>query len=133
MSNTTNSNAVISKWKNIFLVFCCISGVYITFGLLRKRRWPEDVISFWRYSLQNARLLKCIKIQLSAPLWTVNMLNGPKDCLILPDSIFVIFFDHYWKKITSEDSVLVVSDILRLFVNILTPNDKYSLAVKASL
>ena len=32
---------------------------------------------------------------------------------------------------SSIDSVLVVSEILRLFLNVLTPNDKYSLLVKA--
>ena len=32
-----------------------------------------------------------------------------------------------------KNSVLVVSRILRRFVNILTPNEKYSLSVKASV
>ena len=35
-------------------------------------------------------------------------------------------------KNTSKNSVLVVSQILRLFVNILTPDGKYSLSVKGS-
>ena len=47
------------------------------------------------------------------------------------------YFSHIfwslWKKISSKNSVLVVSEILRLFVNILTPDDKYSLSVKASV
>ena len=37
------------------------------------------------------------------------------------------------KKISSKNSVLVVSEILRLFVNILKPDGKYSLSVKASV
>ena len=37
-----------------------------------------------------------------------------------------------WKHINSKNSVLVVSEILRLFVNILTHDEKYSLSVKAS-
>ena len=37
------------------------------------------------------------------------------------------------KKISSKNSVLVVSETLRLFVNILTPDDKYSLSVQASV
>ena len=53
------------------------------------------------------------------------MLKGPRDCLNLHGSIFVIFLDD------SERSVLVVSEILRLFVNILTPDEKYSLSLKA--
>ena len=46
---------------------------------------------------------------------------------------FCQIFWSLWKGITSANSVLVVSKILRLFVNILTPDDKYSLSVKASV
>ena len=42
-------------------------------------------------------------------------------------------FWSLWKEISSKNSVLVVSEILRLFVNILTPDEKYSLSVKASV
>ena len=44
---------------------------------------------------------------------------------------FCNIFWSLWKNISSKNSVLVVSEILRLFVKILTPNDKYSLSVKA--
>ena len=37
------------------------------------------------------------------------------------------------KKISLKNSALVVSEILRLFVNILKPDGKYSLSVKASV
>ena len=39
----------------------------------------------------------------------------------------------FWKKIGSKTSVLVVSEVLRLFLNILTPDEKYSISVKASV
>ena len=42
-------------------------------------------------------------------------------------------FSSFSKKISSKNAVSVVSEILRLFVNILTPDDKYSLSVKASV
>ena len=42
-------------------------------------------------------------------------------------------FSSFSKKISSKNAVSVVSEILRLFVNILTPDDKYSLLVKASV
>ena len=45
---------------------------------------------------------------------------------------FSQIFWSLWKKISSKNSVLVVSSILTLFVNILTPDDKCSLSVKAS-
>ena len=37
------------------------------------------------------------------------------------------------KKIRSKNSFLVVSEIFRLFVNILTPDEKYSLSVKENV
>ena len=36
-------------------------------------------------------------------------------------------------QISSNSSVLLVYEILRLFVNILTPDDKHSLSVKATV
>ena len=46
---------------------------------------------------------------------------------------FCYTFWSLWKEISSKNSVLVVSEILRLFVNILTPDEKFSLLVKASV
>ena len=85
------------------------------------------------YRLQKAWLLKYIKSHESEHLWTVNMLKGPKHCLNLHGSSFVIFFKHSKKTSALKNSVIVLSDILVLFVNILTPNDKYSLSVKVSV
>ena len=38
-----------------------------------------------------------------------------------------------WKEIYSKSSVLVVSEILGQFVNLLTPDAKYSLSVKVGV
>ena len=46
---------------------------------------------------------------------------------------FCHIFWSFRKKISSKNSVLVVSEILRLFVNILTPDEKYCLPVKTSV
>ena len=43
---------------------------------------------------------------------------------------FCHIFWSLWKKISSKNSVLVVSENFRLFVNILKPDDKYFLSVK---
>ena len=46
------------------------------------------------------------------------------------------FSQIFWsleKKINLQNSVLVVLELLRLFVHILTSNDKYFLSVKASV
>ena len=42
-------------------------------------------------------------------------------------------FWSLWKKISSKNFVLVVSEILRLFVNILTPDEKRYVSVKANV
>ena len=85
------------------------------------------------YRLQKAWLIKCLKSPMSEHLWTVSMLKGPKHCLNLHGSSFVKFFGHYRRTQVRKNSGLVVSDILRLFLNILNPNDKYSVSVKVCL
>ena len=62
----------------------------------------------------------------------VNIVKAPKHCINLHGSFFV-FFSSLWKQISSKNSVLVVSEISRLFLNIFTPDDNYSLSVKASV
>ena len=42
-------------------------------------------------------------------------------------------FRSLTQKIRSKNPVFVVSEILRLFVNILTPDEKYSFLVRASV
>ena len=56
--------------------------------------------------------------------------KGSQTVLKSGRQVFWHFFLSLWKKINSKISVLVVSIMLRLLVNILTPEDKYSLPVK---
>ena len=56
------------------------------------------MITLWNYRLENVGLLKWLKNSVSEHLWTVNMFKGPKDCLNLDGSVFVIFFDHSENK-----------------------------------
>ena len=46
---------------------------------------------------------------------------------------FCNVFPSFRKKIISKNTNLVVSEILRLFVNIFTPDDKYSPSIKAGV
>ena len=46
---------------------------------------------------------------------------------------FCYIFWSLWKEISSKNSFLEVPEILRLFGNILTPDEKYSLSVKSSV
>ena len=86
------------KIKKIFSIFSCNSRICIKFGILWKTRWPSVVNCFQNYRLEKAGLLKCLKRPVSEHLCIVNVLKGPKDCLNLQGSIFVIFFDPSERK-----------------------------------
>ena len=59
--------------------------------------------------------------------------KGSETLLKSARQYFCHIFWSLWKEISSKNSFLEVSEILRLFVNILRLDDKYSLAVKASV
>ena len=46
---------------------------------------------------------------------------------------FIYVFGSLWKKIIQKNVFLKVSEILRLFLHILTPDEKYSLSLRASV
>ena len=125
--NTTNSNATFSESKkylpNFVLHFRNLHKIRNT---LKKKRWASKVTCFLNYRLQKAGLLKCLKSPVSGHLRKANMLQVRKHCLNMHTRVFLSYFCALWKNIRSKNCVLVVSEILRLFVNILTPDDKYS-------
>ena len=59
--------------------------------------------------------------------------KGSKTLLKSPQQCFCQILWSLWKKNCSKNAVLEVSEILWLFFNILTPDEKYSLSVKASV
>ena len=66
-------------------------------------------------------------------LMSSQYIKGSKPLLKSAQQYFCQIFRSLWKKIPSKISDLVLSGILRLFVNILTPDEKYSLSVKSSV
>ena len=74
------------------------------------------------------------------PKWTgvrpLMDIQHVKTSKTLSKSTWQYFCHIFWalfKKISLENFVLVVCEILRLFANILTPDEKCSLSVKASV
>ena len=59
--------------------------------------------------------------------------KGSEPHLTSARQYFCQIFLSFRKKISTKNSVLVVSEILRLFVNILPPNEMYCLSVKTSV
>ena len=59
--------------------------------------------------------------------------KGSETILKSARQYFSQIFWSLWREIGSKNSILVVTEILIHFVNILRPDDKYSLSVKASV
>ena len=59
--------------------------------------------------------------------------KGNKTLLKSPWQYFCDIFWSLWEKMSLVNYFLVVSEILKLFVNILTPYKKYSLSATASV
>ena len=120
--------------QNIFSqFFFCISGIYIKFTILSKKSCASEVISFWNYWLENAELLKCPKSHRVRTLTDSQDFKGSETLLKSAREYFDDLFWTLWKKISSKNSFSEVPEILRLFVIILTPDNKYILSVKASV
>ena len=79
---------------------------------------------FRNYGLQNTSLDKCLKSLVSEQASTVNMVKGKKHCWNLFDKTFIISITL--RKISWKMSLLVIFEILELFLNIFTVDDKYS-------
>ena len=115
-------------FSEFFSAFPIATSNFEDFG---KKEEPERLlvseIIHWK-----SGLLKCLKTPASEHLHAVNMLKAPEHCLNMHSKIFVIFFDDFERN-QFEKFLLLVFEILSLFVNILTPNEKYSLSVKPSV
>ena len=67
------------------------------------------------------------------PLMDSQHVKGSERLLKSSWQDFSDIFWSIWKETSSKNYFLVVSEILRLFLNILAPDDKYSLSVKANV
>ena len=76
---------------NFFLHFWNLPKIWNT---LNKIDEPRKLFVSEIIDCKNRGYLNATKSLVSEHLWTVNMLKGPKYCLILHGSIFVIFSGH---------------------------------------
>ena len=60
-------------------------------------------------------------------------IKGSERLLKSEQQFFCHVFWSLWQEISSKSFILLVSEILELFVNISTPDDKYYLSVKRSV
>ena len=74
--------------------------------------------------LQKRGLDKYLKSTVSEDPTTSNMVNGPKHCR--RQHLYHIYWSM-WKKISHKESLVVICEVLQLFDNRLTANNKYSL------
>ena len=83
------------SFLNFFLHFQDLHKILNAFKKqVQPERWFLSKIIAWK----KRSYLSAQKATVSEHLWTVNMLKGPKHCLNMDGSIFVMFFDHSEKK-----------------------------------
>ena len=134
MFNATNSKSIISKPKifSWFFFFFWISGIYINFWKLSKKSWASHVISYWNYRLEKVELLKSPKTRIRI-LMDSQHVKGSETLLKTARQYFCDIFWSLSRKISSINAFFEVSQVLRLFRCILTPDNMYILSVKASV
>ena len=90
------------------------------------------MISYWNYRLEKTELLKTQKTRIRI-LMDSQHIKGSETLLKSARQCFCDIFWSLSKKIRPLNAFLEVSEILRLFVSIVTTDNKYILSVKASV
>ena len=88
---------------------------------------------FQNFGLQNTLLDKYLKSRLSQDHSKGNMGSVSKHCCNPNQTTFIISIDHSEGNWIVKKSFLAISKILRLFVNTLTADEKYSLINRDTL
>ena len=110
----------LSRNRKIFAgFFLHFRNLHKILNTLAKKR-ASEVISFLNYRLKKAGKLKSLKCPVSEHLWTANILKGSETLIESAQQYFCHIFWWLWKKIRSTNSVLIVSEMLGLFFNILS-------------
>ena len=92
----------------------------------KKEEYPT-LTYYWNYCIRKTCLLKRLKGLDSAHHSLINVLTSFETLLRLARLLALfLFFHEFEDKLSGKKSALVTSEIFRLFVNTLTPDDKYS-------
>ena len=78
----------LSMKRKIFSHFFSFFEIYIQFWTFSKKNWSSQLIDFWTYGLRKSWLDKCLKSPVSEDPLTSNIVNRPKHCSKLNNSIF---------------------------------------------
>ena len=121
----TNSNAIISKTKHILWIFYCSSEMCMKFRKFWIESWESYLNYFKNYILRKSSLLKRLKILLQTP-FSKQRFNVSKHCWNQQGTTIILFFHEFGIYWIGKKFLLVWFVILRLFVNSLTADNKYS-------
>ena len=102
--------------------------IYVKFATLWKRRWRLEVFFFGIIDCKKL-ITQMHKKPRVRTLTDSQHVKGSERLLKSALQYLCHILWSLWKKIMSRKSVFVLSEILELFGNILTPDDKYSLSV----
>ena len=104
---TINSNAFISKRKDLLSLFDCISELWMKFATFWKPRRVSQPNYYWNYCIRKRCLLKRLKGLASAHHSVINALTGSKHCWSKHGTTIFIFFREFeinwvWKSLAES-------------------------------
>ena len=99
---------------------------------MSEERSPAELMYFQNYGLRNTWRNKCLKIPVSETLSTSKMVRSPNTLEIwtTPPLPYLLITVH---KLSWRKYHLVICDLIRKFLNILTADDKYFLLNRDTL
>ena len=122
----TTSNGIISKTKDFFCNCYCFYQTYIKFRTFWSKNVSLIVSIFPNYWLRRRWLLERPKRLASEHLSAINVFTSSKHCRNQHDITIIHIVPWIWDKLSWKKCRLVRFEILELFVNTLTTDDKYS-------
>ena len=122
----TNSNAIISKTEQILWIFYCSSEMCMKFRKFWIESWESYLNYFQNYILRKSSLLKRLKRSCFRTPFSKQRFNGFQTLLISAGHYYYLIFPWIWDILNWKKSLLVWFVILRLFVNSLTADNKFS-------
>ena len=116
----------ISELEQILWIFYCSSEMCMKFRKFWIESWESYLNYFQNYILRKSSLLKRLKRSCFRTPFSKQRFNGFQTLLISAGHYYYLIFPWIWDILNWKKSLLVWFVILRLFVNSLTADNKFS-------
>ena len=123
----------LSKNRNIFSQFFSAFAKFRSNLEYFKKKMSQRGYLLLKLQTAKSGVTQMPKKRSARTLVDSQRVKGSETLLKSEQQYFSHVFWSLWKRKNSKNSFLVVSIVLRHFVDIFTPDDKYSLSVKSSV